>query len=208
MAVEGGIIDEKITFGALNSSYSNLPLVEEMKRLVEARNDNEHQDLVRPEKGFEVRPSVIDNIPKSSKEISQTNDKEKWISAINEELSAIASFDVYDVVPRPEKGKVLTNRWVLTIKKSSNGVIERYKVRLVVREFEEITDNSWNFYSPTLAKTVFRIFFVIVASKNLKMKQLDVKNAFLNGTLPNTVYVELPEFSNMNESIGIYDPVW
>ncbi|CAF4938109.1 unnamed protein product [Rotaria socialis] len=131
MVVEGGIIDEKITFGALNPSYSNLPLVEEIKRLVEGRNDNKHQDLVRPEQGFEVMrdqtnstirevkrlnmteskfytdwctkigPSVIDNIPKLSKEISQSNDKEKWISAINEELSAIASFDVYDVVPRP-----------------------------------------------------------------------------------------------------------
>ncbi|CAF3349573.1 unnamed protein product [Rotaria socialis] len=77
-----------------------------MKRLVKARNDNEHQDLVRREQGFnvirdqtnstirevkrlnmtesklynewctKVGPSVIDNIPKSSKEISQSNDEE------------------------------------------------------------------------------------------------------------------------------------
>ena len=48
-------------------------------------------------------------------------------------------------------------------------------------------------FSPVARIETIRIVIVVAAQKKLKMFQLDVKSAFLNGKLDEEIYVEQPQ---------------
>jgi hypothetical protein len=69
--------------------------------------------------------------------------------------------------------------------------VERYKEHLVARGFthQEGIDYSETF-SPVMKKTTVRLVFSIVSSRDWKIHQLDIHNAFLNGVLIEEVYMK------------------
>jgi hypothetical protein len=48
-------------------------------------------------------------------------------------------------------------------------------------------------FSPVSSKDSFRIIMALVAHYDLKLHQMDVKTAFLNGNLQENVYMAQPE---------------
>jgi hypothetical protein len=48
-------------------------------------------------------------------------------------------------------------------------------------------------FSPVSSKDSFRIIMTLVAHYDLKLHQMDVKTAFLNGNLQENVYMTQPE---------------
>ena len=109
--------------------------------------------------------------------LDNMDDTASFDRAKDQELGKWKQMEVYREVPDTGQPTIST-RWVLT-KKEKNGQT-LHKARLVVRGFEEDTDNLQK-DSPTCSKNTLRLILCIFASKSWTLYSLDVKAAFLQG---------------------------
>lgn len=134
-----------------------------------------------------------DDDPQSYDEAMGRDDHKKWLAAMNDEIQALKKYEVYTLVDRP-KCNIVTNRWVLRIKRKPNGTIDRYRARLVARGFSQVYGLDYNeTYAPVVNMVSVRMLFAYASIAQLEIGQFDVKTAFLYGDLEETIYMEQPE---------------
>lgn len=141
--------------------------------------------------------SEFSGAPKSYKEAKSSSDWCHWKKAVREELDALIENNTWEFVDRPTKEKILSNRWVFRTKE--NGGHLTYKARLVVRGFEQNFSELSQIHAPVAKLSSFRMFLSIAVNYDLKLIQLDVKNAFLNGFMDEKVYMSIPEGLHVSE---------
>nr|GFB46805.1 retrovirus-related Pol polyprotein from transposon TNT 1-94 [Tanacetum cinerariifolium] len=102
--------------------------------------------------------------------------------------------DVRVLVPAPDNISSLTLKWLFKNKHDEEQTIIRNKSRLVVRGYrqEEGIDFEESF-APIARIEAIRIFLAYVAHKSFIVFQMDMKTAFLYGSLKEDVYVCQPE---------------
>ena len=101
---------------------------------------------------------------------------------------------VWDLVEIPQGAKTVGYKWVYKTKYDSKGNIERFKARLMAKDFTQREGIDYNeTFSPVSSKESFRIIMALVAHFNLELHQMDVKTAFLNGDLHEDVSMAQPE---------------
>ncbi|GJW60113.1 retrovirus-related pol polyprotein from transposon TNT 1-94 [Tanacetum coccineum] len=117
-----------------------------------------------------------------------------WIESMQEELLQFKRLDVWVLVPLPDNIKPLTLKWLFKNKHDEENTVIRNKSRLVVRGYrqEEGIDFEESF-APIARMEAIRIFLAYAAHKSFTVFQMDVKTAFLHGTLKEDVYVCQPE---------------
>ncbi|GJS21528.1 retrovirus-related pol polyprotein from transposon TNT 1-94 [Tanacetum coccineum] len=129
-----------------------------------------------------------------------------WIDSMQEELLQFKRLDVWELVPLPDNVKALTLKWLLKNKHDEENTVIRNKTHLVVRGYhqEEGIDFEESF-TPVAIMEAIRIFLAYVAHKSFIVFQMDVKTAFLHGTLKEDVYVCQPEgFINVDHPSHVY----
>lgn len=77
--------------------------------------------------------SLVVDVPKNFDNIQGRDDEEKWLQAVNEEISSLVENKTWDFVPLPPGRKVINNKCVFRIKRNQDGNIDKYKARLVVK---------------------------------------------------------------------------
>nr|GFB34895.1 retrovirus-related Pol polyprotein from transposon TNT 1-94 [Tanacetum cinerariifolium] len=102
--------------------------------------------------------------------------------------------EVWELVPRPDKVRVITLKWIYKVKLDELGGILKNKAHLVARGYrqEEGIDFEESF-APVARLEAIWIFQAYAAQKNMVVYQMDVKTAFLNGNLREEVYVSQPD---------------
>ncbi|GJX78585.1 retrovirus-related pol polyprotein from transposon TNT 1-94 [Tanacetum coccineum] len=117
-----------------------------------------------------------------------------WIESMQKELLQFKRLDVWVLVPLPDNIKPLTLKWLFKNKHDEENTVIRNKSRLVVRGYrqEEGIDFEESF-APVARMEAIRIFLAYAAHKSFIVFQMDVKTAFLHGTLKEDVYVCQPE---------------
>lgn len=132
--------------------------------------------------------------PKSYQEAMNCLDSEKWVEAMNNEISSLTKNHTWDLVNLPKGRKVIDNKWIYKIKHNSAGDVERLKARLVIRGFtQQYGVDYLETFSPVVKLTSVRLILSIAASENLKLKQFDVETAFLYGSLDEEIYMCQPK---------------
>lgn len=132
--------------------------------------------------------------PASYEEAMRREDSEQWQIAMSDEIISLKKNQVWELVDKPEGVNIVTNRWVLRIKRRPDGSIERYKARLVARGFTQVHGVDYNeTYSPVVNATSIRLLLAYAAKEELKIAQFDVKTAFLYGKLDEEIFMEQPE---------------
>nr|GEV33287.1 hypothetical protein [Tanacetum cinerariifolium] len=106
------------------------------------------------------------------------------IKAMQEELNKFERFEVWELVPRPDKVMVITLKWIYKVKLDELGGILKNKARLVARGYrqEEGIDFEESF-APVARLEAIRIFLAYVTHKNMVVYHMDVKTVFVNGNL-------------------------
>ena len=113
------------------------------------------------------------------------------IKAKEDELENWENFGTYIEVPDEGQSTLNTN-WVLT-KKVIEGK-EGVKARLCVRGDQEKDVDAIRTDSPTVNKTNVKLFYILAAMKDWKIKTADVKAAFLQGaSLDRDVFLKPPK---------------
>ena len=75
-----------------------------------------------------------------------------------------------------------------------DGSIDKFKARLVAKGFKQKSDlDFFDTFSSVTRITSIRLLIAIAAIFDLKIHQMDVKTAFLNGDLEEEIYMNQPE---------------
>ena len=94
-------------------------------------------------------------------------------------------------------------KWVFKKKIDMDGNIQIYKARLVAKGYKQIHGIDYDeTYSPIAMFKSIRILLAIAAYSDYEIWQMDVKTAFLNGTLEEDVYMTQPEGFTFPENAG------
>nr|GEW88175.1 hypothetical protein [Tanacetum cinerariifolium] len=130
-----------------------------------------------------------------------------WIESMQEELHQFIRLDVWELVLSPDGIKPLTLKWLLKNKHDEENTVIRNKTHLVMRGYqkEEGIDFKESFV-PVVRMEAIRIFLAYAAHKGFTVYQIDVKTAFLHGSLKEDMYVCQPEgFINADHPSHVYN---
>nr|GEV98608.1 hypothetical protein [Tanacetum cinerariifolium] len=118
----------------------------------------------------------------------------KSTSSQNVDPSNMHTLDVRVLVPAPDNISPHTLKWLFKNKHDEEQTVIRNKSRLVVRGYhqEEGIDFEESF-APVARMEAIKIFLAYVGHKSFSVFQMDVKTAFLHGSLKEDVYVCQPE---------------
>ena len=94
----------------------------------------------------------------------------EWFEAMKDEMKSMSSNGVWDLEDIPKGAKIVGCKWVCKIKRDSKGNVERFKARLVAKDFTQREGIDYNeTFSPVSCKDSFRIIMTLVANSDLEL---------------------------------------
>ncbi|GJS09349.1 putative ribonuclease H-like domain-containing protein [Tanacetum coccineum] len=116
-----------------------------------------------------------------------------WVEAMQEELLQFKLQQVWILVDLPIGKRAIGTKWVFRNKKDERGIVIRNKARLVAQghrqeegiDYEEV-------FAPVARIKAIRLFLAYASFMGFLVYQMDVKSAFLYGTIEEEVYVTQP----------------
>ncbi|RVW93240.1 Retrovirus-related Pol polyprotein from transposon TNT 1-94 [Vitis vinifera] len=176
----------------IQQPQENMPL----RRSTRERRNAISDDYIVYLQEREVESGMMEDDPINFQQAMKSSNSQKWIEAMNEEYKSMQDNKVWELVPLPVGTKPIGCKWIFKTKRDSNGNVERYKARLVAKGFTQKEGIDFKeTFSPVSTKDSFRIIMALVAHYDLELHQMDVKTAFLNGDIDETIYmVQLENF--------------
>ena len=132
--------------------------------------------------------------PLSFGEACSSPEKEEWMEAMKEEIASLKQHKTWKLVKPPQNARILQPKWVYRIKEDNKGNPVKFKARLCVKGFmqREGIDYFDTFASVTRYESI-RLLLKLAVAKGMTLTQFDVKCAFLNGKLNETIFMAQPE---------------
>jgi hypothetical protein len=105
-----------------------------------------------------------------------------WVNVMYEELNNLARNQVWELVERPKNYNVIGTKWVFRNKQDQDGMVVRNKARLVAQDYTQVEGLDFGeTYALVARLEAIRILLAYACAHNIKLYQMDVKSAFLNG---------------------------
>ena len=124
------------------------------------------------------------------KNFSEAETKSEWIDAMQEELNQFKKNDVWNLVPLPKGKSQIGTKWIFKNKLDESGNVIRNKARLVAKGYSQVEGIDFEeTFVPVARLESIRTLLAYATSMRIKLFQMDVKSAFLNGEIEEDVYV-------------------
>jgi histone deacetylase 1/2 len=125
----------------------------------------------------------------------------KWHEAMKAEFEALQKNQTWTLMPLPPNRQAIGCKWVFRTKENADGSINKYKARLVAKGFHQQHGFDFNeTFSPVIKPITIRLILSLAISYKWPLKQLDINNAFLNGSLDEEVYMVQPQGFEASDS--------
>jgi Reverse transcriptase (RNA-dependent DNA polymerase) len=113
-----------------------------------------------------------------------STNKDKWLEAIDKEVSALEDAGTWTMVPHQPGMNILRSHLVLKAERDTASAIIKYKARLVAGKDAQAHGLDFDqSYAPVVDFTVVRVILSIAARENRVVSSLDVSNAFVRAPL-------------------------
>ena len=140
-----------------------------------------------------VNSSVATDDPKTLEEAMASPEWPEWENAIQTELDQLRVMGTWSLVNAPKNRKPVANKWVFIKKFNKDGQLTKYKARLVAKGFSQIPGMDFNqTFAPVVRFETIRTILAEAVQRRWKLRQMDVKGAYLNGYLKEEVYMDQP----------------
>ena len=110
-----------------------------------------------------------------------------------DEMTALHSTGIWDLVVLPFGKSPVGCRWVYTVKVGPDGHGDRLKTRLVAKGYTQVYGTDYgDTFSPVAKIASVCLLLSLAAMCSWPLNQLDIKNVFLHGDHVEKVYMEQP----------------
>ncbi|CAA7024771.1 unnamed protein product [Microthlaspi erraticum] len=146
--------------------------------------------IIKPRNPLCLHIDIVSPLPTSHVQAAQDP---SWNPSMAEEYNALIKAGTWTLVPRPVATNIIRSLWNFRHKFNGDGKLTRHKSRLVANgKSQQPGIDCDKTFSPIVKPTTIRAFLHVAINKDWPIRQLDIKNAFLHGTLDETVYMHQP----------------
>jgi hypothetical protein len=125
--------------------------------------------------------------------VEEAMTEECWRQAMQTEMKAIEDNRTWEVAELPAGQKAIGLKWVFKVKKDANGKILKHKARLVAKGYAQVQGVDFDeVFAPVARIETVIVLLALAAEGGWQVHHMDVKSAFLNGDLTETVFVRQP----------------
>jgi Reverse transcriptase (RNA-dependent DNA polymerase) len=172
--------------------------INELQKTCEIHTDYQHLHNHFPEEDEEetfltfeeVYAIIAGDKLTSLKEAKDSLDWPEWEWAMHEKLNLLKEMGTWETVQKPPDAVQIVKKWVFIKKQNKAGELVRHKARLVVKGCAQCPGQDYmETFLPVVRMDTLHAILALIAEKGLKMQQMDVKGAYLNGTLQETIYM-------------------
>ena len=118
---------------------------------------------------------LLEEDPKTYQEAMRSIDANFWKEAIKSEIDSLESNKTWELTDLPKGCRPISSKWIFKKKLRTDGSIERYKARLVIRGFDQKKGiDFFDTYSPVTKIATIRSLVALVAIHDLVVHHMDV----------------------------------
>ncbi|GJV38428.1 putative ribonuclease H-like domain-containing protein [Tanacetum coccineum] len=122
--------------------------------------------------------------------VAQALEDPSWVDAMQEEIQQFKFQNVWILVDLPEGKYAIRTKWVLKNKRDARGIVVRNKARLIAQGHRQEEGIDYDeVFAPVARIEAIRLFLAFTSYMGFMVYQMDVKSAFLFGSIDEEVYV-------------------
>ncbi|GJU39770.1 putative ribonuclease H-like domain-containing protein [Tanacetum coccineum] len=217
--IENNVVDENIVYGCIDDP--NMPNLEEIVYSDDDEEVGAEADMNNLATNVPVSPIPTTRVHKDHpleqiigdihsapqtrrmtknvtehvepKKVIQALTDPSWIEAMQDELLQFKLQKVWTLVDLPYGKRAIGTKWVYRNKKDDRGIVVRNKARLVAQGYTQEEGIDYDeVFAPVARIEAIRLFLAYASFMGFIVYQMDVKSAFLYGTIEEEVYVCQP----------------
>jgi len=158
--------------------------------------------VVAEEKAAEQGPVALvahahdPTLPVSAMDARAGPEAEKWEQAMLKEIGNLETMGTWELVELPQGRKAIGNRIVFARKKDAKNVVYEFKARLVAQGFGQVSGIDFSLdgtFAPVMRFETLHTMLAYTTVFGWKMRQFDVKEAYLHARLDKVIYMKQPQ---------------